>query len=41
MDEPTDVFNSYEHDFNQLVNAVRQKLEGDSAEKNGLFSYLY
>jgi len=29
MDEPTALFDSYEHDFNQLINEVRQKLEGD------------
>ena len=29
MDEPTVLFDSYEHDFNQLINEVRQKLDGD------------
>ncbi|KIM76737.1 hypothetical protein PILCRDRAFT_826125 [Piloderma croceum F 1598] len=31
MDEPTTLFDSYEHDFNQLINDVKQKLDVDSA----------
>lgn len=31
MDEPTALFDSYQHDFNQLINEVRQNLDGDSS----------
>jgi len=31
MDEPTALFDSYEHDFNQLISDVKQKLDVDSA----------
>lgn len=37
MDEPTALFDSYEHDFDQLINEVRQKLDGDSAGKDGYY----
>ena len=29
MDEPTALFDSYEHDFNQLIDDVRHNLDGD------------
>jgi len=41
MDEPTDLFNPYEHDFNQLINDVKQKLDSHPTGKVGLSNYLY
>jgi hypothetical protein len=36
MNEPTALFDSYEHDFNLLISEVKQKLDADSnAAKDG------
>lgn len=36
MDEPTALFDSYEHDFNQLIDDVRHNLDGEvGAGKDG------
>lgn len=35
MDEPTAIFNSYEHEFTQLIENVKQSLEADGTGSNG------
>lgn len=37
---PTGLFDNYEQDFRQLIQGVRQKLEGDAKEERGGRQYL-
>lgn len=32
---PTSLFNSYEQDFQQILQSIRDKLEGDGADQRG------
>lgn len=32
---PTSLFDSYEQDFQQLINSIREKLDGDAKDDRG------
>lgn len=39
---PTALFDSYEQDFRQFIDTIREKLEGDGKdERNGEFTILH
>jgi vesicle transport through interaction with t-SNAREs protein 1 len=37
---PTALFDSYEQDFKQLVESIREKLEGGKDDRGGMFFKL-
>lgn len=38
---PTSLFDSYEQDFQQFIDTIREKLEGDGSDERGGKSYSF